>query len=279
MAVAENQFTMLADGIPGAEGPVLDAQGRLFCVAPREGRLLEIADDGTKRELANTGGTPAGLQITDDGRIWIADMKLGILRATPAGELEHTVSTYDGQPIRGCNDCALDSRGNLYFTAPAGSSMDQPVGELFCRLLDGTVVRLDTGYAFCNGLAVAADDATLVVAETPTKKLWAYDLPAPGRVANRRLFATLRGEHKGGPDGMDFDAGGALLATNHGGSAIEVFDATGQPEEVIELPFAHPSNVHFGGEDGRDLYITEHTNNAIWRTRWHRPGLLRFPPG
>lgn len=279
MAVAEDQFTMVAEGIPGSEGPVLDTAGRLFCVAPRDGQILRIESDGRKVPLADTGGTPAGLQVTADDRIWVADMKRGVLRVDPAGRLEHTISEYRGEPIRGCNDCAFDSHGNLYITAPAGSSVDEPVGELFCRLTDGTVRRLDGGYAFCNGLAVSADGATLIVAETPTKTLWAYDILSPGRVSERWVFGRLRGEHRGGPDGMDYDAEGYLLVTNHGGSAIEVFDIAGERAETIELPFAHPSNVHFGGEDGRDLYITEHTNNAIWRTRWRRPGLLRFPPG
>lgn len=275
--MVEPEFEMLADGIPGSEGPVLDPAGRLFCVAPRDGSVLRLTPDGGKREFANTGGTPAGLQATADGSLWVADMKRGILRVRPDGAVEHTVSEFEGAPIRGCNDCALDSKGNLYVTAPAGSSGDKPVGELFCRLVDGTVTRLDGGYAFCNGLAVSADDRLLVVAETFTKKLWAYDITAPGQLANRREWARVSGDHKGGPDGMDYDVQGHLLVTNHGASAIEVFDAFGGRSEVIDLPFGQPSNVHFGGEDGRDLYITEHTNNALWRTRWRRPGLIRFP--
>ena len=275
--MAQAELKMLTDGIAGSEGPVLDRLGRLYCVSPRDGSVLRIEPDGAKRELANTGGLPAGLQVTADHHLWVADMKLGILRVSPEGEVEHTVKEFEGEPIRGCNDCALDSAGNLYVTAPAGSNADKPVGELFCRLTDGTVKRLDDGFAFCNGLAVSADDRLLIVAETPTKKLWAYDITAPGEVANRREWATLTGEHKGGPDGMDYDVQGHLLVTNYGGSVIEVFDAFGGRSEVIELPFAKPSNVHFGGADGQDLYITEHTNNAIWRTRWHCPGLIRFP--
>jgi gluconolactonase len=132
------------------------------------------------------------------------------------------------------------------------------------------VRRVDEGFAFCNGIAIAPDGKTIVVAETFTKKLWAYathDL-------TKRAFATLGGDHRGGPDGIDFDIDGNLLATNWGGGAIEVFDNSGKLIEKIITPFAAPSNLHFGGEDGCELWITEHTNNAIWKTRWRRPGLL-----
>ena len=199
-------------------------------------------------------------------------MKLGILRVSPDGKVADAVREYGGAPIRGCNDCAFDSQGNLYFTAPAGSSAEQRVGEVFCRTADGEVRRLDDGYAFSNGLAVDAGDRTLIVAETHTKSLWAYDVERPGVVSGKRLFGKLPGDTVGGPDGLDFDAEGNLLAAHWGGGSVDVFDAGGQLIERIETPFAKPSNVHFGGPDGQSLYITEHTHNALWRTTWRHAG-------
>lgn len=273
------EFKMLMDNVPGSEGPVFDTHGRFFYVSPNLGSVRYLDDQGQQQELANTGGVPAGLQVTASNNIWVADMKLGLLHITPQGKVTHTVSEFNGKPMRGCNDCSLDSQGNLYATAPAGSGAGKPEGELYCLTTDGKVHLLDGGYEFCNGLAVSEDDKTLIVAETHTKKLWAFDIVEPGKVTNKRLFATLSGDHEGGPDGIDFDAEGNLLSTNWGGGTIEVFSPTGEPIEVIKLPFAKPSNLHFGGEDGQDLYITEHTNNAIWKTRFHRPGLIRFPQG
>jgi gluconolactonase len=263
----------IAKEIRGAEGPVFDQAGRLFAVAPHVGEIVHVHEDGTVRSLANTGGIPAGLQIDADNHLWVADMKLGVLRVSPAGAIVQVVGEYDGKPIRGCNDCAFDTRGNLYFTAPAGSSADKPIGELFCRLSDGQVHRLDDGYAFSNGLAVNADDTMLIVAETYTKSLWAYTLNAPGIVSGKRLFGKLPGEHVGGPDGMDFDVEGNLLVANWGGGAIEVFDRNGKHIERITTLFQKPSNVHFGGADGCRLVITENGSHTIWETRWRCAGL------
>ncbi|HUT34246.1 MAG TPA: SMP-30/gluconolactonase/LRE family protein [Planctomycetota bacterium] len=265
-------FTQIARDIPGAEGPCLDATGRLFMVCPNRGQVLQVAEDGSTREHANTGGTPAGLFADRENHLWVADMKLGILRCSPDGRLEHMVKEFEGAPIRGCNDLCLDGRGTLYFTAPAGSNAKKPIGEVYCRHADGSVTRIDQGYAFSNGIAVRADDSELIVAETFTKALWAFALAPDGTVGPKKRFAVLPGKHFGGPDGMDFDVEGNLLATNWGAGTIDVFARNGVLIERIECPFDKPSNVHFGGADGCDLYVTEHTTNGLWRTRWRYPG-------
>jgi gluconolactonase len=267
-------FHKIVDGIPGAEGPVFDLLDRLFVVSPTNGEVLLIDENnGNTCVHAQTNGIPAGLQVDGQNNLWVADMKHGIFKITPHGELTHAVDSYAQASIRGCNDCAFDQSGNLYFSAPAGSNAEQCVGEVYCLKRDGTVALLDDGYAFSNGLAVSADQTLLVVAETFTKKLWGYEIQQSGQVSNKREFATLPGDHGGGPDGMDFDIEGNLLVANWGGSSIEVFDTSGLLIERIATPFEKPSNLHFGGDDGCTLIITEHTHDAVWRTRWRQPGL------
>jgi len=270
------RFTKIAEGLAGAEGPVFNTQGSFFMVVPYEGLIVQVTEDGQVHEFANTGGIPAGLQCDKEDNLWVADMALGILRVSPEGEVEHVVSTYEGTPMRGCNDCYFDSKGNLYVTAPAGSDAETPVGELYCLTASREVFRLDGGFRFCNGVVVSADDRQLIVAETRTKSLWIYDIEAPGVATHKRLWAKVPGEHVGGPDGMDFDEVGNLLVTNHGGGAIEVFGPDGRWLESIETPFDKPSNVHFGGDDDRWVYVTEHTNDALWKFHWRHKGQAQY---
>ena len=266
----------VVSGIPGTEGPCVTKDGRVFVVAPGEGRIVEVWLDGRQRDFARTRGVPAGLQLDRDGDLLVADMARGILRVTPDGRVHDLVSAFEGRPIRGCNDLAFDTRGNLYFTAPAGSSDQNPCGELFCLLADGELRRLDAGFAFCNGLAVSADDRTLVVAETLTKRLFAYDLSAPGVAGPRRLFATLGGDHQGGGDGMDFDAEGRLVVAHWGGSRLEIFAPDGRRERVVPLPFSRPSNVHFLGPGSHQLLITEHDTHGLWLHDYGAPGQTQY---
>ena len=275
MRAVSAKFEKVAAGIPGAEGPVFDRAGRFFVVEPFAGKILQVQGAGQMREHANTGGIPAGLAVDARDHLWVADMKLGLLRVSPTGEVEPVVSRFEDQPIRGCNDLVLDQHENVYCTAPAGSNWKDRVGELYCWLASSRrLERLDAGFAFCNGIALTADQRTLIVAETMTKALWAYEVEAPGVVKDKRHWATLPGDHHGGPDGIDFDTAGNLLATNWGGGSIDVFDPRGNLIDRVITPFEKPSNLHFGGADGCDVYVTEHTNDAVWKTRWKRPGLL-----
>jgi gluconolactonase len=269
-------FACLVRDIPGAEGPCTTWDGRIFMVAPKQGLVLQVLADGTTTPVANTGGIPAGLQLDRDGTLLVADMKLGILRVSPTGEVEKVVTEFEGAPIRGCNDLAFDSVGNLYFTAPAGSSLAARVGELFCFTNTGTLHRLDHGFAFCNGIAVSEQDGWLYVAETWTKRIYCYKIDEPGRISHKRIFATLPGGHTGGPDGIDFDSAGNLLCTNWGGGTLEVVSPDGRIRRRVELPFDKPSNVHFAGPDSTHLLITEHSTPGLWSMDFGTSGQCQY---
>ena len=61
----------------------------------------------------------------------------------------------------------------------------------------GSVVKVATGLRFPNGIAVQhmvdGRPKLLIVAETPTKTLWAFDITGPGQIENKRIWGTLPG--------------------------------------------------------------------------------------
>lgn len=273
-----SEMKCLIKDVKGSEGPCISRDGRLFMVEPNKGRVLEVLPEGERREHANTGGIPAGLQIDRNNDIWVADMKLGILRVDMQGTIYDEVREFEGAPIRGCNDCYFDSQGNLYFSAPAGSNGDTPIGEVYCRLADGVVRKLDEGYAFSNGLAVTADDKILIVAETYTHQLHAYDIVEPGQVSNKRVWATLPATGLG-PDGMDFDVQGRLLVAHYGAGTVEVYEADGAWSHRIMVPGESVTNVHFLGEPGKmtsTLIITEATHGGLWQCVHDAAGQMQY---
>ena len=56
-------------------------------------------------------------------------------------------------------------------------------------------------------MAITADGATLIVAESHGSRLTAYDIGQEGDLANRRMWATAGDDH---PDGICIDAEGAV---------------------------------------------------------------------
>lgn len=263
----------VVNGLEGAEGPIYDHTGRWFVVSSAGAVVQVDPRTGAAREHCRTEGIPAGLQVDAENHLWLIDAELGVLRIDPDGEATAICTSQYGMPLRGCNDGALDDRGNLYFTVPNGSDARSRHGRVCCRLVNGELITVAEGFAFCNGLAVSADGGTLVVAETWTKQLTAFDIVEPGVLRRRRRFASLPGEHECGPDGIDFDAEGRLISTNYGNAELDVFDASGRLLERIDLPFGQVSNLHLGGPDGRDLLVTEHESPGVWRGRWSAPGI------
>jgi gluconolactonase len=72
----------------------------------------------------------------------------------------------------------------------------------------------------------------------------------------------------GSPDGMKVDTEGNLYCTGPGG--VWVLNADGKHLGTIVTP-QKPSNCAWGGNAGRDLYITAGT--AIYRMRVNTPGV------
>ncbi|XP_029641994.1 diisopropyl-fluorophosphatase [Octopus sinensis] len=299
--VDEPLFTKVASDVLGSEGPVFDKSGCFYVVAPEveknnkpAGQILCVNLKTNKNailcepEIDGYGGIPAGCQFDRLDNLFVADMRLGLLQVKLDGTYKQ-VATCDstGQCMQGCNDCAFDYQGNLWITAPAGDiapapfrrSMEEPFGSVYCYT-NGEMIKIDTGLQFPNGIAVLhlndGQPQKLIVAETPTKRLWSYDIEAPGKVSNKKVWATIPGDHEGGADGMDFDNDNNLLVANWGSGHIEVFNSEGgNPIQRIKCPFVKPSNIHFKPRS-KTLYVTEHENHAVWKFDWYRNGKMQY---
>ena len=90
-----------------------------------------------------------------------------------------------------------------------------------------------------------------------------------------RIYAELP---SGLPDGMCFDAEGHLLVCGFGSGHVHVF-APGGRELVTSLDFedTNVTNICFGGDDMRTLYVTELALGRVVTAPWVRPGMVLFP--
>jgi gluconolactonase len=99
-----------------------------------------------------------------------------------------------------------------------------------------------------NGIVFSPDDKTLYITNGGT--IVAFDVKAPGVLANRRDFATLASGSGG--DGIAVDAEGRLYVT--AGRTVQVFDSSGKLLGVIPTPRGVIS-VAFAGTARKTLYI------------------------
>jgi gluconolactonase len=276
---SKNEFTQIADGLHFPEGPAWDGKGILYISSCYGGYITQISADGTKRFVDSTFNPNLkqtnGLTIFKDGNIFACDYGLGaILKITPEGKSEIFIEGYDGKKFNRPNDLAFDDDGNLYFTDPKSYGKDKLDGRIFkVKIESKEVTLLEDSLAFPNGIAFSPNGEQLFVCESALNRILNFKVNASGSLSEKTVFAELPG---GDPDGLAFDIEGNLYVAHFGGGAIYVLFPDGGVKEKITAPGKKPSNVEFGGEDMKTLFITEDETNCVYSVQIPIPGLKLF---
>lgn len=180
---------------------------RLYFSDWSAGEVVAVDLAGHSEVIARVKSLPLCTAWLPDGRLMIVSSPDGrLLRREPDGSL---VTHADlGQP--GWNDIVADGRGNAYVNRagfnPVAKEAFQP-GFVYLASADGSVHQVADDIAFPNGMAVTADHATLIVADSYRHQLVAFNIGADGRLSGRRVWAGLG---KGTPDGICADAQNAV---------------------------------------------------------------------
>jgi sugar lactone lactonase YvrE len=197
------------------------SNGRLLVVSARDGLLLRQEPDGSLATHADLSG------LVPKGRPW--------------------------------NEIVADGRGNAYvnnagFEFPGGEFAP---GSIALLTSDGSVRQVADGVAFPNGMAITADNATLIVAESYGQRLTAFDIAADGGLSNRRVWAETAQDH---PDGICLDAEGAVWYADVGSKRCVRVREGGEVLQSIALDRGCFACI-LGGADRKTLFMVA--------TEWH----------
>jgi sugar lactone lactonase YvrE len=161
----------------GPEDVAVDGDGNVY-TGLGDGRILRFeGGEGLPRQLTNTGGRPLGIEVHPDGDLLVCDADRGLLRVpADGGEPRVLLDQVGGRRLVLTNNADVAPDGTIYFTE---SSQRFPLehfradvlehsatGRLLRVAPDGEVDVLLDGLAFANGVALAADGASVLVAET-----------------------------------------------------------------------------------------------------------------
>ena len=133
-----------------------------------------------------------------DGRLLVVSGREGLLLRQDAGGGLVTHADLTRLSSNAWNEIVVDGRGNAYINTGDAIALVTP---------EGSVRRVADGGAFPNGMAVTANNSTLIMAESHGKRLTAFDIAANGDLSNGRVWADL---NQGVPDGICIDAEGAV---------------------------------------------------------------------
>ena len=218
-------------------------------------------------------GQSNGLNSDEDGLLLAAEhANRRVSRTLANGTVVTVASEYLGDPLNSPNDIAVRSDGTIYFTDPPFgiNPATQQVLEfngVFRVAPDGelTAEREGAKSTRPNGVVLSPDERILYVSDS-AGGVMAFDVNPDGSLSTERPFTTALDI----ADGMAIDAAGNLFVTTHNG--VEVFDPSGSPWGIIEVPDGRfPPNCAFGGTDARTLYIT--AEEAVYRVLLANPGL------
>jgi sugar lactone lactonase YvrE len=204
-----------------------------------------------------------------DGRLLVVAMGARkLMRLEPTGDLvvHADLSPFADWP---CNDMVVAGDGTAYvghFGWDRQHGTTEPRAASVLRVQpNGAVDVAADDMLFPNGMAITADGATLIVAESSGSRVTAFDRDADGSLHNRRIFADFvtHNGHNGHdghepvrPDGICLDADGALWLPDPAGRRVmRVLDG-GVVTETTAIAGDAPLACAVGGHDGRTLFIT-----------------------
>ena len=185
--------------------------------------------------------------------------------------------------LRGPNDLVFDRHGGLWFSdLGKRRAREMDVGA-FYYLKPGMkeIVEVVHGVLPANGIGLSPDEKTVYIAETPTARLWAYEICRAGhhQAARRDLSRRARQADRGArrlPDVRSRwrwrQAAMSACATLVSG-CISVIAPDGTLVEQVPTGDRVTTNIAFGGPELKTAYITLSGKGELIAMDWARPGL------
>ncbi|MCC7375815.1 MAG: SMP-30/gluconolactonase/LRE family protein [Verrucomicrobiales bacterium] len=256
---------------PGIEGPACDDQGHVYAVNfEKQQTIGRISPDHPERAevFVTLPGMSVGngIRFNKSGEMFVADyVGHNVLRIHPETRQVTVFAHNDGmnQP----NDLAIGPDEVLYASDP---NWKEGTGQLWRIDPDGRSERLAEGMGTTNGIEVSPDGRNLYVNESVQRNVWAFDLTRDHRLTGKRL---IRKFEDFGFDGMRCDVDGNLYISRHGKGTVVKMSTDGRVLQEIAVLGPNPTNLCFGGKDGRTIYVTEAKEGRLVTFRVDRPGL------
>ncbi|MCG6203777.1 SMP-30/gluconolactonase/LRE family protein [Rhodopseudomonas sp. HC1] len=301
-----SNIRILATDLAFPEGPVVMPDGSVVLVEIRAQQLTRIWPDGRKEVVAKVPGGPNGAALGPDGKMYICNnggfgwfpSRGTMMPGAPAaheyiggsiqridlqsGAVETLFDKCGEHPLKGPNDLVFDKHGGLWFTdLGKRRARDMDVGAAYyIKPGMSEITEQVFGTLPLNGIGLSPDETTMYAAETPTARLWAYDITAPGEVKPRDVI--YRGE-KGKPiaglggyqmfDSLAVEAGGNVCVATLVSGCISVIAPDGSLVEQVPTGDRVTTNIAFGGPDLKTAYITLSGKGELIAMDWPRGGL------
>jgi len=181
------------------------------------------------------------------------------------GSLTVVANQFQGKRLSRPNDVIVKSDGCMFFTDPnhnlVPEQWDIQLPGVYRVTPDlGTMTLISDNFAGPNGLAFSPDESLLYINDVRRRHIRVFNMQPSGMPAREsdRIFADLGGPEPGSPDGMKVDVEGNVYCGGSGG--LWIMDPKGKKLGRIAHGLPATTNLAFGGDDWKTLYITARTH-------------------
>jgi gluconolactonase len=247
----------VATGFAYTEAPAYSHEGYFLWADVPSGKMWRWTPGGPQSLFREAANKTIGAAYDAKGNLYLCETAPPrLVRITPKGDTEVVAAQWQGKRLNSPNSVAVRKDGNVYFTDPAFGSADA------ARELDFygvyrvdpdnkreplSVVAKPKGRP--NGIAISPDGRRLYVAVSDERAVYAYDLSGKGEVSNERVFLS---KIAGVPGGVATDEKGNVYVAARG---VQIYSPDAKLLHTIEVT-EQPSDIAFGGADGKVLLIT-----------------------
>ncbi len=252
----------------GIEGPAVDSRGFLYVVNYQEQGTIGMVEGNGSASLwvrLPEGSIGNGIRFGSNGAMYVADYTGHNVLVVDMASRQVSVLAHEpamAQP----NDLAIMGNDIIFASDPDWKNNS---GSIWSIDQAGKVTLLEKNMGTTNGIEVAPGDDRLYVNESVQRKIWVYDLDPSGAIRNKKLFHSF---DDFGMDGMRCDIQGNLFVTRHGKGTVAVISPDGEMIREIRVRGTKPSNIAFGGPDGRTCYVTLQDRKMVETFRVASPG-------
>jgi sugar lactone lactonase YvrE len=278
------QITPTGEYTFGIEGPAVDQRGNLYVVNfGKPGTIGKLPPGAAQSELFSTlpeGSVGNAIRFDGEGRMFVADYKKhNVFLVSPDGK--DVKPYFHSDDFNQPNDMTVAADGTIYASDPHWKRHDGQIWRI-SKSADGEAVgekmTSPRPMSTTNGIDLSPDGRTLYVGESDTREIWAYGIDGTRLTAPRlvKRFADFD------IDGLRTDIDGNLFVARILKGSIAELSPQGNLKREIQLTAPEPTNLAFGGEDGKTVFVTQRKGGFIETFRTDRPGrefCLRACPG
>lgn len=257
----------VSDGVftQGIEGPAVAKDGTLYVVNYQQnGTIGRVSAKNQVTQLVQLPNHSIGNGIRFDkqGNMYIADYVNHNILTIHSDQFEaltnkkvavYAHSSLMNQP----NDLAINDDGIIFASDPNWAKGN---GNIWRIGKDRQVTLLEADMGTTNGIEVSPDNRYLYVNESVQRNVWQYQLDKDGNVSDKKLIIHFP-DH--GLDGMRTDQQGNLYIARYGKGVIAIVSPQGELLREVPLKGDFPTNVAFGGENGKQVFVTMQKRGAI----------------